>query len=226
MNPVNKALWFIEAHFQQDISLDDIAAAGGVSRYYISCAFRDQFGLTPESVRAQRHLANIQLVEPIKMDETLLARLEPPRFEDAAKLLVAGLTERYDCNSSSGIPAQWQRFLPHLGRIPGQVGAVAYGGYNSDDVGNLDYMCAVQVTDFSKLSAEWGRVRIPARCYAVFAHRDHVSTIRSTWHTIWTKWLPESGHRLADAPDFERYGEDFDSRRGTGSIEIWVPLSC
>ena len=32
-------------------------------------AFRDQFGLTPELVRAQRHLDNVDLVEAIKMDE-------------------------------------------------------------------------------------------------------------------------------------------------------------
>ena len=31
-------------------------------------AFRDQFGVTPESVRAQRHLDNVNLVEAIKPD--------------------------------------------------------------------------------------------------------------------------------------------------------------
>jgi len=30
-------------------------------------AFRDQFGLTPESIRAQRHLDNVNLVEAIKL---------------------------------------------------------------------------------------------------------------------------------------------------------------
>jgi len=276
MNPVNKALWFIEAHFARDVSLDEIADVAGVSRYHLSRAFaaafgtgsgrylrgrrlteaakalaagapdilsialeagynsheaftrafRDQFGTTPESVRAQRTVHNIPLVEPLKMDETLLAELPPPRFENAGQLLIAGLAERYHCDgSSAAIPSQWQRFVPHLGRIPGQVGGVAYGVcYNSDDAGNFDYLCAVQVADFSQLPGDWSRLRISAHRYAVFEHRDHVATIRRTWNTIWNKWLPESGHRAVDAPDFERYSENFDSRTGTGGIEIWIPV--
>ena len=103
MNPAGKALWFIESHFAQDITLEEIAKVSGVSRYHMSRifgiatghslmryvrgrrlteaarslangapdilsvaldvgygsheaftrAFRDQFGLTPEMVRAQ-----------------------------------------------------------------------------------------------------------------------------------------------------------------------------
>jgi predicted transcriptional regulator YdeE len=30
----------------------------------------------------------------------------------------------------------------------------------------------------------------------------------------------------ADAPDFERYGEDFDAQTGLGGVEIWLPLSA
>ena len=39
MNPAGKALWFIESHFAQDITLDDVANAAGVSRYHMSRAF-------------------------------------------------------------------------------------------------------------------------------------------------------------------------------------------
>src|SRR5712671_5871619 len=85
-------------------------------------AFRDQFGLTPEMVRAQGNLDNIELMEPIKMDETLLTNLEPPRLVNDRTLLIAGLGERYSSETSAGIPAQWQRFAPYLGNIPGQVG--------------------------------------------------------------------------------------------------------
>jgi AraC family transcriptional regulator len=62
--------------------------------------------------------------------------------------------------------------------------------------------------------------------YAVFSHSEHVSTIRSTWTTIWNAWWPSSGHELADAPDFERYGEEFDPRTGLGGLEIWVPIKA
>jgi AraC family transcriptional regulator len=276
MTPVGKALWYVESHFAGEISLDQVAAAGGVSRYYLSRAFaeatgfpvmqyvrarrlseaaralaagapdilsvalaagygsheaftrafRDRFGVTPEAIRAERNVATLPLVEPIKMDERMLTTLEPPRFENSKTLLIAGLSERYDGDSSKAIPAQWQRFMPYIGNIPGQIGRTAYGVCcNSDEEGNFDYICGVEVSDFSELPPELARLRIPARRYAVFTHRDHISTIRRTVNTIWNKWLPESGYEVADAPDFERYGAEFNPETGTGGVEIWIPLA-
>ncbi|WP_176060535.1 AraC family transcriptional regulator [Paraburkholderia sp. BCC1876] len=275
MNPVGKALWFIESHFADALTLDDIADCGCVSRFHMARAFeaatglsvmryvrarrlseaarrlaggapeilavaldagygsheaftrafREQFGLTPDALRARGHLDNLALVEPIKMDETLLTHLEPPRFVDGEPLLVAGLGERYTCNTSTAIPSQWQRFNAYGGKVPGQVSGVAYGvGYNADEAGNFDYLCGVEVTDFSALPAEFSRVRIPAQRYAVFSHREHVSAIRRTMNTIWNQWLPASGHTPADAPHFERYDEKFDPISGMGGLEIWLPL--
>jgi AraC family transcriptional regulator len=199
--------------------------AGYGSHEAFTRAFRDQFGITPEAARAQRGLDNLALVEPIKMDDTPIAKLEPPRLESGRPLLIAGTGDRYTCETSTGIPSQWQRFVPHVGHVPGQVGRVAYGvRCNMDDEGNFDYICGVEVSSFSDLPSDFGRVRIPKQWYAVFAHRGHVSTIRRTISAVWNKWLPESGHELADAPDFELYGQDFDSKSGNGTIEIWVPL--
>jgi AraC family transcriptional regulator len=203
MNPVGRALWYIESHFSAELSLEEIATLGGVSRFHMTRAFS----------------------APIKMDETPNSKLQPPRFVDGKLLLIAGLGERYDCDSSAAIPAQWQRFLPHFGRIPGQVGKVAYGVCcNGDDTGNFDYICGVEVKDFSGLPHEWSRLRIPPQRYAVFAHEGHISTIRGTWSAIWNEWLPNSGQQRADAPDFERYGENFDSASGSGGLEIWIPV--
>ena len=277
MNAIEKALWFIESHFASDITLDDIARAGGVSRFHVTRAFdaatgrsimryvrsrrlteaakalsdgapdilavaldagyssheaftrafREQFGLTPEAIRAQGSLQEIALVEPIKLDETMLIELEPPRLVNGKRLLIAGIGERYACETVARIPSQWQRFLPHLGHIPGQIGGTAYGvRYNSDDMGNFDYICGVEVADFSWLPADWSRLRIPEQRYAVFFQPGHVSTIRSAWNSIWNKWLPESEYAVADAPDFERYGENFNSATGMGGFELWIPVKA
>jgi AraC family transcriptional regulator len=151
--------------------------------------------------------------------------LEPPRFESGKPLLIAGLGERYTCETSKAIPAQWQRFAPHFGNVPGQLGRTAYGVCcNTDEDGNFDYICGVEVASFSDLPPDLSRVRVPAQRYAVFSHRDHISTIRRTVNTIWNRWLPDSGHEVADAPNFERYGESFDPRSGTGGVEIWIPI--
>jgi AraC family transcriptional regulator len=39
MNAVEKALWFVESHFASEITLEDLAKAGGVSRFHITRAF-------------------------------------------------------------------------------------------------------------------------------------------------------------------------------------------
>jgi transcriptional regulator GlxA family with amidase domain len=39
MKPIAKALWFIESHFSTEIALEDIAKAGGVSRFHMTRAF-------------------------------------------------------------------------------------------------------------------------------------------------------------------------------------------
>ena len=69
-------------------------------------------------------------------------------------------------------------------------------------------------------------MRIPEQRYAVFTHTEHVSTIRRTVNAIWNQWLPASGLKAADAPNFERYDEKFDPATGNGGLEIWVPVSA
>jgi AraC family transcriptional regulator len=58
----------------------------------------------------------------------------------------------------------------------------------------------------------------------VFRHTEHISTIRRTVGAIWNQWLPQSGLKVADAPNFERYDEKFDGATGNGGLEIWVPV--
>jgi AraC family transcriptional regulator len=275
MNPAQKALWFIESHLADQLTLDEVSAIGGVSRFHMvrafaaatglsvmryvrarrlseaaralangapdilsvaldadygsheafTRAFRDHFGVTPEAVRGSAHLDNLKLQEPIIMDSTVIDNLQPPRFETSKPLLVAGLGERYTWESGAAIPGQWQRFQQSVANFPGRIGEVAYGVCcNGDDAGNYDYIAGVEVSDFSDLPREFSRVRIPEQRYAVFSHGDHISTIRRTINTIWNHWLPASGLKAADAPNFERYGENFDSLTGNGGFEIWVPI--
>ena len=188
-------------------------------------AFRDHFGVTPEMVRNLARLDHIKIQEPIQMDSTATDNLQAPRFEISKPLLVAGISERYNHESGAGIPGQWHRFHQSVADIPGRIGKVAYGVCcNGDDAGNFDYVAGVEVSDFSDLPREFSPVRIPGQRYAVFAHKDHISTIRRTVNTIWNHWLPASGLKAADAPNFERYDENFDPLTGNGGFEIWIPV--
>jgi len=276
-NPIAQALWHIETRLGEEMSLDDIAAAGGVSRFYISRAFtqvlarsvmgyvrarrlseaaralaagaddilsvaleagyasheaftrafRDQFGATPESVRTRKSTVGLNLLEPIRMNPQTAIKLDPPRLFDGESMLLAGLSERYLCGANAGIPGVWARFGPHIGVVPGQIPYVAFGAvYNTDDVGNFDYMACVEVRSFEDLPAEFTRLRVAPQRYAVFTHKGHISGIQATCRAIWTDWLPRSGHEPADAPFLERYDERFDPDTGNGEVDLWLAIKA
>jgi AraC family transcriptional regulator len=275
LDPISRAVWFVESHFAQDITLDDVAAVAGVSRYHLSRtfglatgsglmayvrgrrlseaaralaagapdiltvaldwgygsheafsrAFREQFDHTPDAVRARGDVTHLPLTEALRMDDSMLTTLNPPRIVDQPALLIAGLNERYGNTASAAIPSQWQRFTPHIDHVPGQVGHTAYGVvHNSDDTGHADYLTGVEVKDFSTVPSEFSRLKIPPQRYAVFTHTDHISSIRRTWFSIWNKGLPEAGLEATGGPEFERYDERFDGRTGQGEVEIWIPV--
>ena len=200
-------------------------AAGYGSHEAFTRAFREHFGLTPEAVRAQGHLDNLAIVEPVAMTHQQLPTLEPPRFEQGKPMLIAGISARYNGERRGGIPSQWQRFMPYFEHFPDRLNEDAYGVmYNTDDAGNMEYLCGVQVRNFGRTPPELTTLRIPPQRYAIFKHRDHISTISGTFTAIWTRWLPESGHEVADAPTLEVYGREFDPHSGHGGLDVWLPI--
>src|SRR3984885_12090387 len=55
MNPAQKALWFIESHLADALTLDEVAAIGGVSRFHMVRSFAAATGLSVmRYVRARR----------------------------------------------------------------------------------------------------------------------------------------------------------------------------
>jgi AraC family transcriptional regulator len=84
-------------------------------------AFRDHFGVTPETVRASARLEHLKLQEPILMDSTPADNFQAPRFAISKPLLVAGISERYSHENGAGIPGQWQRFNQSVESIPGRI---------------------------------------------------------------------------------------------------------
>lgn len=190
-----------------------------------SRAFRDYFGMPPDTFRTDGSVATLKLMEPIRMDKTLLTDLAPPQLKTSEELLIAGIGARYTFETNEGIPAQWQRFEPHVGQVSAQVGPETYGvSGNFKNDGSFDYVAGVRVSDFADLPNGFAVFRLPKRKYAVFSHRGHVSQLRRTHYTIWNKWFPESGMEFDNAPNFELYKKKFDARTGDGPIEVWMPI--
>ena len=275
MNPVGKALWFIETELDRELTLDRISANCDMTRFGFSRlfsmntgwpvmryvrsrrltraaralaqgapdilhvaldagygsheaftrAFRDLFGVTPEEVRARRTLDGLSLVEPLRMKELKIIAVTPSRFEAPERQLIAGMSSRYTFETNEGIPALWQAFIPYIGNIPGQVGGVTYGVCcNPDADGSFEYIAGVEVKSRDRLPASFRCVELEPQRYAVFEHSGHISTLHQTFYSIWNGWLPTSGFNAVDAPEFERYSEDYDPVTGTGVLEIWLPV--
>ena len=274
MDPIAKAIWYIEFRSSDAIDLDAIAEIAGVSRFHLTRAFgqvtghsvmrylkgrrlteaaralakgapdilgvaldagygsheaftrafREQFGITPESVRAQAGLNGIALVEAYRRDQSMSFALETPRIEKRDVLLVAGFAQRIGYENVASIPQLWQKLTPHIGHLENELPGHAYGVKINADNDGFEYLAGVAVSSFEGLPAELRTERIPAQTYAVFVHHGHISTIRETMKAIWNDYLPQTGLTLVDAPEFESYDNRFDPRTGNGDVEIFIPV--
>lgn len=189
-------------------------------------AFRDQFGTTPQAVRQRRSLNGLALVEPLRMDPQTPADLAPPRFEDHPPLHFAGVAERHKMSMPAGIPEQWRRFQPYIGNLDGAIEGAAYGviGEITPD-GLFDYLVAVQIRPDADIPSGLTKVSVPALRWARFAHKGHVSALRQTIGAA-EQWLAANGYQPHETIHgfLEYYGPHFDTRTGTGDIEVWYGL--
>lgn len=275
MNPVQRALWFVESHSADPVTLESVAAACHVSPYHMTRAFaastgmslmrylrarrlseaarlladgapdilqlaleagyssheaftrafREHFSNTPEQVRAQGNVQNLQLQDPLVMSTSAPIEITPPRFETSKPRLFAGLMERHRCEAPAGIPKQWQRFNAHFAALPPEWTRAAFGiCANFDSNGNFDYLAGVQVPEATPPPPGLVLLQLPEQRYAIFHHAGHVAGIRSTVSAIWSQWFPTSGQEPVEAAMIERYGSEFNPGTGLGGFEIWIPI--
>jgi predicted transcriptional regulator YdeE len=174
--------------------------------------------------------ANDPTGELAAAEERLVAEIEkyaidPPRIERIPERLIAGVNESYTPQTRQNIPAQWCRFAPQIGSVPGEVAGNSYGVcWNTNPECGFDYLTGVEVTSAERLPEGFQTVAIPAGRYLVFTHSKHVSKLAEAIDAIWSKWLPNSQYQTAESPCFERYTAEFDPNAGTGGMEVWVPL--
>jgi AraC family transcriptional regulator len=147
-----------------------------------------------------------------------------PLFSHRNAFKVAGFRRRFSIQNLAGIPGLWQSFGQHIGTIPGEIPGVAYGVCSNADGGSFDYLCGVEVLSSSDLPNGFSVLEVPANHYAIFHHSGHISDIHAIMRAIFSDWFPTSGHQVAAAPVFERYGQEFNPRTGEGGFDIYAPL--
>src|SRR5437868_15311105 len=105
MNPAQKALWYIESHLAEPLTLDDVAGVAGVSRFHLVRAFAAATGLS------------------------VMRYVRARRLSQAARALAAGapdiLSLALDADYSSH-EAFTRAFRDHFGTTPETVRASAH----------------------------------------------------------------------------------------------------
>jgi len=147
------------------------------------------------------------------------------RIEQGHAMTLVGLSHHYA--GEMGVDAgseQWSEFMSLEGKIASRKDDLFYGAcLNGDSKGNMDYLCAVEVTKVNDLPAELTSIQMPARKYAVFTHTGNISGIQQSWKRLFGL-LREAKLREEGDVSFERYDSRFDPETGDGDVEIWVPV--
>ena len=100
MTPVQKALWYIESRFRDELSLTDVAQASGVSKHYLIRAFGECTGMSVMQYVRRR------------------------RLSEAAKVLAGGAPEIISVAMMAGYyshEAFTRAFRDEFGHSPSQV---------------------------------------------------------------------------------------------------------
>lgn len=130
-------------------------------------------------------------------------------------MLFAGLRRQHTfAEAGRGIARQWQEFVAQP-VLPGRVGDRRYGVMCGSSAAGIEYMCGVEVSSFTDVPADVGRVRVPEQRYAVFAHHGPPASIAATWEGI-LAWFDRTTLQSAHKPDFEVYVP------GSDMIEVYV----
>ena len=278
MNPAQKALWFIESHLADALTLDEIAAIGGVSRFHMVRAFAAATGLSVMRYVRARRLSEAARALASGAPDILsagaggglrLARSIHPRVPrpfrgharsgprlDASRPSQTSGADRHGFNRTR--QSSSRRVLRPASRCssPASANAITMGmAAPAFPASGSAFIKSVHEHSRPDREGRLWRLLQRRRCRQFRLHRrrrsvrllrsaariqpacgfpnrntrsspisDHISTIRRTINTIWNHWLPASGLKAADAPNFERYDENFDPLTGDGGLEIWIPV--
>lgn len=284
MQHILKAIDRIETHLGEELRLDEIADAAGVSRYHFcrtfqamtgwtvmgyvrarrlskaaetlrdrdtpivdialdigfgsqqafTRSFSDFFGVSPGAVRGGRWAGTERLVPPLSNATlTFLKEQEmmEPRIVEKGRFAAIGLKDSFQRDTTGDIPAlwetvegRWQELLPLM--TEGGIGACIGDNGRTD---RFDYIAGVIADPDAMPPDGMDKIIIEPQTYAVFTHKltgAHINIdIKPTLQHIFGTWLPNSGFRLAESPDFEYYGERFDPVNKTGEIDFFVPVT-
>jgi AraC family transcriptional regulator len=151
-----------------------------------------------------------------------MAEKPNPVFRTIEKVSLIGTMAIYESQgeASQRIPYQWREFRStHLALSDNSK---LYGASPCTSDRKIHYLTgAAQESSESLMTGE--HLTLEAGEYAV-VRVDDAALLRDTWIWLLGSWLPVSGRREKNAPEFERYTSISEVGTPIGPVEIWIPL--
>lgn len=147
-----------------------------------------------------------------------------PKIINLDKFLVVGMPY-LGKNEHGEIAQMWQVFIPHINEIKhiAPESEISYGLCSPNSQGLIDYVASLPVTSLTDIPAGMVGREVPAQTYVVFESHG-VKEIGLTYDKILKDWLPKSGYKPGDGPDFELYPESFDNSDPDSLLYIYFPI--
>jgi predicted transcriptional regulator YdeE len=125
-------------------------------------------------------------------------------------------------NENNDLSKLWDYFIPRIDEIEDKCGD-AYGvcGDMEPD-GIFHYLAGIEVSQVDDQPNDMNHWSVPEQTYAAFPCT--LKTIHDTFNHAHQNWLPQSGYKRADGPDFEFYPEEFNPEAGTGMF-VYIPVT-
>lgn len=96
---------------------------------------------------------------------------------------------------------------------------------NIDIARKVEYLASVEVDDFAGLPEDMERRVVPEQLYARFIHKGRLAELVKSYGYLLGSWLPQSGYKRAESPDFECYGEGYKGPEAEDSeIELYLSI--
>jgi AraC family transcriptional regulator len=145
-----------------------------------------------------------------------------PDFRAMEEVSLIGTMAIYNTQveASEDIPQQWCTFLRNHPELRGR--SRFYGASPCTGDRKIHYLTGIAQESWE--SVDYGeRLTLVAGEYAVVCV-NHEALLRDTWIWLLRHWLPTSGRREKNAPEFERYTSISEAGTPIGPVEIWIPL--
>lgn len=82
----------------------------------------------------------------------------------------------------------------------------------------------IEVSNFENIPENMEAFTLQEGLYAVFIHKNAISTPDKTFKYIYEIWIPNSEYELDNRPYFEVLGEKYKNKDISSEEEIWIPI--